>query len=413
MNGYRYCVKIFDRRHIRTKFDDLSIRREIYFFQRAQGNDRIVHYVEMMEDRDKIYVVMELVMAENLLSRVVQDHQRGLPESIVQILTHSLLDGIRFLHSRNIIHRDLEPSNVIVDSVTNEVKIIDFGDATDLDSSLSVYFGAAASCDARSISLDGKNIAYSAPEIISPLEMQGGGPTAQSDMWSVGVIVYFCLFGVSPFSSSNTLQPYTSSSTHEQNWGDINTDIGEYKRPPSQRLSSRIKRAEYMFPTPDFRGSYNVSRQARQFIIGLIQPDPSIRLTADEALAHPWLSYPELPPIILSNASTSSSRSHPLRRLFHYPRNKNHMADDSESSGTSTRPSVSSAPCSSGSTGRLNHQFQPMMVNAWRKIRCRRFSRQLEADNNDTGVEVIDFVQYPLSTADVASTSGMPPHQLM
>lgn len=104
---------------------------------------------------------------------------------------------------------------------------------------------------------------YSAPEVI-----RGSiSCDASTDMWSLGCLVYFMLSGTcSPFDEGNE-----SSATRR----------------------SRILRAEYSFPRRSFG---NISRAAKQFIAALIHVDESVRLTAAEALDHPWFNEEEKVP---------------------------------------------------------------------------------------------------------------------
>jgi serine/threonine protein kinase len=84
-------------------------------------------------------------------------------------------------------------------------------------------------------------------------------------MWSLGVVVYFCLTGYSPFTNNNN-----------------NMDGHDYDSDDKSALLAKIQRAEYTFP-PHF------SRRAKQFITNCLQLDPTIRMSASEALKHLWL----------------------------------------------------------------------------------------------------------------------------
>jgi ser/thr/tyr protein kinase RAD53 len=386
--GERFCVKIMKR----TEY--VAAQREIDYLLQAQGNDRIVRYVDTLEEKDKIYFIMEFVAAGNLLSRVAQDAPRGLPESTVQELTASLLEGVNFLHSRSIVHGDLEPSNLLLDAVSNEVKIVDFGDAVSVGAS-----SCKASSSATTISTDGKNILYSAPEVLHTSDCYGG-PSPQSDMWSVGVIVYFCLFGISPFSPSLVR---VRSDIHSIRHDDSTSASIELGRIPRGRLASRIKKAEYSFPVSSPNGPNRVSRQARQFIVSLIQVDPSVRLTAEEALAHPWLCPAEvITPSALAQGDfvfSGNRQQSSLRRFLFRFKSHGTFVDDGESSGAAmTRPSYSSG----GSASRRS-----IVSNALQRVFCvsRRFPSRSHGEN-DVGAEIVDFIDHLPPDATTTNTAS-------
>lgn len=197
----------------------------------------IVKVIESIDESEKLYLVQELMTSGNLLSQVVQ--QEGLSEHSVKKIAKTLLKGVSHLHELQICHNGLEPSNILLTGA-DDVKIADFGHAARTGST-TIRVG---------------NAAYTSPEVL-----QGVAPSCASDMWSVGVLLYFCLFGHTPFVD----QAADSTRT----------------------ILAKLHRADYSFPTTEWN---QVSRFAKQFISSLLHVDPSVRLTADEALDHPWLA---------------------------------------------------------------------------------------------------------------------------
>jgi serine/threonine protein kinase len=244
-SGQRYCVKIFDRRRLSVQ-EQKAVEREIALLQNAQGDVGIVQVLDVINESEKVYIIMEHMTGGNLLSKVVQQEGR-MCESTVKLIAKSLLLGVQHLHKLDICHNGLDPSNILLD-VTDSAKIGDFGHATRMG-----YLGTGAPGTA----------AYMAPEVL-----QGGAPTAASDMWSIGVLLYFCLFGQTPFADQSAASGRTSV--------------------------SRIHKAEYSFPTTEWN---HVPRYAKQLISSLIHIDPTVRLTADEALQHPWFADPVVVPV--------------------------------------------------------------------------------------------------------------------
>lgn len=246
-----------------------QVWREVRFLQLAQSHPNIVELVDVMDDPAHTHMVMELMTGGNLLSRVVQ--QGGLPEPTVQQLARTLLEGVLHLHRTGICHNDLQPSNILLDSL-DRPKIADFGHSTRVDS-VSIYAMPSNKHYRR-------NMSYAAPEILL-----GVPATPSSDMWSIGVVIYFCLFGRPPFNDKNTGRP----------------------------AASRIYRADYSFPTAaEYKSDEEVSRKGKQWISSLLHPDPTVRLTAEEALHHPWMTTGQLHP----NMPTSDASGLPPDSLY-------------------------------------------------------------------------------------------------
>jgi len=230
-----------------------AVWREICIFQAAQSHDNVVKLVDVLEGSNHTNMVMELVTGGNLLSRVVQ--AGVLNESTTKRIARSILNGLLHLHQRGIYHNDLQPSNILLDGSDN-AKIADFGNAQRADD-FSIY--------AMPVNHNiAKNVAYTAPEVF-----MGIHANEASDMWSVGALLYFSMFGCPPFTDRKTGRP----------------------------SMQKIQRADYAFPaSPDTILQQDVSRLAKQLISSLLHTDPTVRLTAAEALQHPWLLSPLSPP---------------------------------------------------------------------------------------------------------------------
>jgi calcium/calmodulin-dependent protein kinase I len=265
-NGMRYCVKVIDRRRFASRADEGAALREIAMLDSLVKYKcpHVVSLVEIMEDVHHIYVITEHVEGGNLLTRInrQQEQRRPLCEEDVQMLARSLLEGVRELNSLNICHHDLQPENILV-LPANEVQICDFGCATHLDGD------SCCSCKGRF-----GNLSYTAPEVI--LAKRHAAP---ADIWSVGVILYYCLCGHLPFED-----------------------------PSRRQLINKITKADFSFSGEEWGF---VSRLAKQFVSNLLHADPQIRLTAPEALEHPWLFS-----ILLSSQSKKQRRQGSATRRF-------------------------------------------------------------------------------------------------
>lgn len=236
-SGMRYCVKIFQN----YNRNDPAIQSELDMMykltQEYEGHPAVVQLVEIISEPSKLHVVMEWISGGNMVSRLVQEGP--LTEQEAQAMIRSLLQGVEYIHSKHVVHANLQPENILLADDLN-VKIADFGSAVDLE--INEPFGSRST-----------NAIYTAPEVIL-----GQDPyDTSADMWTIGCVAYYMLTGESPFDEAT-----------------------------KRRAMHRVLRAEYSFPSSRFQ---DVSRAAKQFISSLIHVDPSVRLTAEEALDHPWL----------------------------------------------------------------------------------------------------------------------------
>ena len=159
---------------------------------------------------------------------------------------------MEYLHAKRIIHRDVKPDNLLLSQsrISEQliVKLADFGLARRLPRDSDVI-----SCEASGAPL------FLAPETI--LEEMIGQPV---DMWACGVISFILLVGYPPFWSSS-----------------------------DEKLLLSILQGHYTMPSPYWD---NVSEEAKDFVQRLIVVKPSERMTASEALNHPWLQMdPKIP----------------------------------------------------------------------------------------------------------------------
>lgn len=159
------------------------------------------------------------------------------PEAVVRRIARQLIQGVLHMHKDlSLCHNDLHPANILFAVDKRRIKFADFGAATTFTKNGPLFNPACRP-------------PYRSPEReVSPA----------ADMWSIGVILFFCLFGRKPCL--------------EQGYNEL-LDI-LHKRPAQK--TNKIA----------------LSRHAKQFLCSLIHMDPDVRMTAEEALAHPWLAGP-------------------------------------------------------------------------------------------------------------------------
>jgi serine/threonine protein kinase len=239
---------MIDRRRFFSQSDEDSALREIAMLSSLNdcASPHVVSMVQVLEDSNHFYIISEIVDGGNLLTLLNQQQEQhhALSEQQVKDLARSLLLGVQALHALNISHHDLQPENILLLD-NKRVQICDFGSA--------VYVDGEYCCRGRY-----GNMQYAAPEVL-----RGKAHGRSSDLWSVGVILYYCLCGHLPFED------------------------------PSKRLlKEKIGKAEYDFSQREWAF---VSRPAKQFISNLLHADSQVRLTASEALEHTWLASTYLP----------------------------------------------------------------------------------------------------------------------
>lgn len=220
------------------KEDRRNVEREIEIM-RALQHPRLIQIYDAFENGKTMCVVLELIQGGELFERVIDD-DFVLTEKSCTIFMRQICEGVDFIHKQRILHLDMKPENILCLTKTgNRIKIIDFGLARKYDPAkkLQVLFGTPE---------------FVAPEVVN-FDAIGYG----TDMWSIGVICYVLLSGLSPFMGSTDVQTMA------------NVTIGHYD-----------------FDDDAFQ---NISENAKDFIRKLLVKDMNARPSAKEALNHVWL----------------------------------------------------------------------------------------------------------------------------
>jgi calcium-dependent protein kinase len=201
----------------------------------------IVRLHETFEDARNVYLVMELCTGGELFDRIVADGK--FTEQAAASCVLQMLRAVNYMHQNYIMHRDLKPENWLLSSDASiqktDLKLIDFG--------LSKRFmpGQFATTKAGTPY-------YVAPEVLE------GRYAEQSDVWSIGVIMYIMLSGSPPFSGNDTVA-----------------------------VLDAVKKARPQFDKKEWK---SISSDAKQLLKSLLQKNPATRVKASEALKHKWLT---------------------------------------------------------------------------------------------------------------------------
>ena len=235
--GAEYAVKIIQKKHLEERERD-RLTMETNILKRVR-HPNIIALKAVCETEDELFLIMELAEGGELFEHIV--NQGAYSEHDAVDVTLQITSAIAYLHDLNIVHRDIKPENILLKKKgTMELKLADFG--------LSKMFDATVRMQTTCGSPG-----YVAPEVLTD-DMYG----REVDMWSVGVIAYVLLSGFPPFYSENI-----------------------------KELFQQIMIAKYDFP-PQYWDS--VSDSAKDFVRKLLVRNPGSRMSASQALEHPWLN---------------------------------------------------------------------------------------------------------------------------
>jgi serine/threonine protein kinase len=242
--GMRYAVKSIHKQA--SDIGATGLSREIMLLQEMKHRG-FVQLVDVHEDEEYVHLVTELCRGGELFDRIMQkgsNRNNGSPcftESEAARLMYQLLHAVAYMHENDVAHRDIKPENILFETTDEDspIRIIDFG------LSRKHY-----DCEPPMNNVVGTPY-YIAPEVLRK------SYTKSADLWSVGVIAYILLCGYPPFNGEDNNAVYDA-----------------------------VRRGRYSFPSAEWSGT---SRESRHFIRCLLQKDPQKRMSAMQALKHPWI----------------------------------------------------------------------------------------------------------------------------
>ncbi|KAI0842908.1 Pkinase-domain-containing protein [Hypoxylon sp. FL0890] len=244
--GQRYAVKIFTKNpgmDEKSKTDGLQ--QEIAVLM-GVSHPNVLCLKDTFNEKNAVYLVLELAPEGELFNYIVM--KQKLTEAETRKLFIQLFQGIKYLHDRGIVHRDVKPENILLVDKDLNVKLADFG--------LAKIIGE----ESFTTTLCGTP-SYVAPEILA--EGRHRKYTKAVDIWSLGVVLYICLCGFPPFSDEL------------------------YSRDFPYTLSQQIKSGRFDYPSPYWD---SVGDPALDLIDRMLVVDPEKRYTVDQCLAHPWIT---------------------------------------------------------------------------------------------------------------------------
>ncbi|XP_036922286.1 myosin light chain kinase 3 isoform X3 [Sturnira hondurensis] len=235
-SGLLLAAKVIKVKNAKERED---VKNEVAIMNQL-SHVNLIQLYDAFEGKNSFTLVMEYVDGGELFDRIT-DEKYHLTELDVILFTKQICEGVHYLHQHYILHLDLKPENILCVSQTgHQIKIIDFGLARRYKprEKLKVNFGT--------------------PEFLAPEVVNYEFVSFPTDMWSVGVITYMLLSGLSPF-------------------------LGE----TDAETMNFIVNCSWDFDADTFEG---LSEDAKDFVSQLLVKEKSCRMSATQCLKHEWLS---------------------------------------------------------------------------------------------------------------------------
>lgn len=228
----KVAIKILEKEKINDQADINRVMREIQILKIVR-HPNIVQLYEIIETSKQLFLIMEYAPGGELFDHIVK--KKRLQDGEACRFFHQILAGIEYLHANKVCHRDLKPENLLLDENMN-IKIVDFGLSNTYKNANDTLKTACGSpC-------------YASPEMIAGKRYSG----LDTDIWSLGVILYAMTVGYLPFED-----------------------------PDTNKLYKKILSCDYLVP------GY-VTKPAKDMMKKVLQVDPKKRYKIDEIKKHPW-----------------------------------------------------------------------------------------------------------------------------
>ncbi|XP_041124208.1 calcium/calmodulin-dependent protein kinase type II delta chain isoform X9 [Polyodon spathula] len=236
--GQEYAAKIINTKKLSAR-DHQKLDREARIC-RLLKHPNIVRLHDSISEEGFHYLLFDLVTGGELFEDIVAREYYS--EADASQCINQILESVNHIHQHDIVHRDLKPENLLLASKMKgaAVKLADFGLAIEVQGEQQAWFGFAGT-----------------PGYLSPEVLRKDPYGKPVDIWACGVVLYILLVGYPPF------------------W-----DEDQHK------LYQQIKAGAYDFPSPEWD---TVTPEAKNLINQMLTINPAKRITADQALKHPWV----------------------------------------------------------------------------------------------------------------------------
>jgi calcium-dependent protein kinase len=238
VSNERRAIKVISKHKLKAARNAIEKFEAEVEILRRMDHPSIMRLYEFYEDKHNYYLATEQCTGGELFDYIIE--QGKLSEAQAAKIMKQVLGAVSYCHSHGIVHRDLKPENLLRETqeADSNIKVIDFGESALMTPGerLSSMLGTAY---------------YIAPEVLTTSYSE------KCDVWSCGVILYILLSGTPPFNGK--------------------TD---------SEIFSKVKQGRFDLTSPLWQ---EVSTQARDLITKMLVVDPAQRITAQEAVNHPWI----------------------------------------------------------------------------------------------------------------------------
>ncbi|XP_062336022.1 LOW QUALITY PROTEIN: serine/threonine-protein kinase 17A [Osmerus eperlanus] len=244
--GREYAAK-FLRKRRKGQDCRTEIIHEIGVLEMATSSSRVVNLHQVYEMPSEMVLVLEFAAGGEIFNQCVAEKDEAFTEEEVQKLMRQILEGVCFLHRNNVVHLDLKPQNILLtsDAPVGDIKIVDFG----LSRMVSNHQ------ELREI--------MGTPEYVAPEILNYEPISTATDMWSIGVLAYVMLTGISPFLGEDKQETFLNISQINVDYTDVELQ--------------------------------HLGQAALHFMQALLVKKPQDRATAEQCLQHAWLQSKDPP----------------------------------------------------------------------------------------------------------------------
>ena len=236
--GSLRAVKKIRKDHSKAKSIE-NLLKDVEVLKRLD-HPNIIKVYEFYQDESSYYIVMEYCAGGELFDRIVQE--KNFNENRAAEMMSYILSAIAYCHEKNLVHCDLKPENLMLASNRFDetlIKIIDFGNSSFRE-------------DGKMLKNKFGSVYYVAPEVLK------ANYNEKCDVWSLGVILYLMLSGKPPFNGNS-----------------------------DQAILKKVYHGKYSLEGPEWA---QISNEAKELIRLMLTYDPEKRISAREALKHPWFT---------------------------------------------------------------------------------------------------------------------------
>jgi len=232
ISNEKVAIKIIDRKNKNKNFSEKRIYREAVI-SCLLNHPNINRLVDFIYSRKRIFLILEFIKGIQLYDAILKIR---MSEEKSRKYFRQLVSAIDYLHKNSVVHRDLKIENVLIDH-NDTLKLIDFGLSNFYDDKilLSTFCGS---------------LYFAAPEVLGGTLYKG----PEIDIWSLGIILYVMLCGKVPFDDENV-----------------------------QVIQSKIIEGKFTIDN-------NISKEAKDLLIRMLNPDSKRRITLEEIISSEWIN---------------------------------------------------------------------------------------------------------------------------